>query len=82
MIPVFVIECSTTAERPFGHMAFIGAASTRSSRTAPDQGHRFYSTSAPTFHCTDNNAEVLRRRACWDLYAGCDRAPLNWERVQ
>lgn len=49
---------------------------------------------APRYHCTDNQAELLPRlRAALALrdrqaappeqiralYAGCDRAPLNWE---
>lgn len=53
-------------------------------------GHRAYSGPV-RIHTSANPAlvaETLRARSIrdqrgphWDAYAGCDRAPMNWERV-
>ena len=51
------------------------------------KGHR---TCAPCYRSTNNRAhtaEAIRARSLarregpvWDAYAGCDRAPFNWEK--
>jgi hypothetical protein len=43
------------------------------------QGHRRY-LGTGTVRVVDNTEDALRRRARWNLYADCDRAPLGWER--
>ena len=53
-------------------------------RTGPLIGHRDY-VGFGRYSTTDNQAELLPRlraeRARRALYAGCDRAPLGWERT-
>lgn len=49
-----------------------------SGRAEQPRGHRAY-LGAGTVRVVDNGEDAMRRRARWNLYAGCDRSPLGWE---
>lgn len=51
----------------------------RGGATVPLRGHRSYSGFGRPVSI-DNQDEWRRQKRCYDLYAGCERAPLGWER--
>jgi hypothetical protein len=67
---VFVSTCSSTAHRPFGHMAAIGI---RSAITTDRQAEAVAEMLAERVRRAAIDEHISARRATW---ANCDRRPL------